>query len=100
MNQNQSGSEKENLLQYMASRAAAQSFFMAHAVRAYQTAHQLDHTSLINWLGIEPEQLTRLELCRRPDPYGDKAQYLKGIATIAAKFGIDEFKLNLLLKAT
>lgn len=88
-------SEKEQLLNHMAQRAAARPYFLAGAIQAYQERHQLDRVALAEWLDVTDGQLTRLELCGQPD--ATEPGRSKDVADIAGKFGIDPTKLNLIL---
>ena len=87
--------QTEQLLEYMAKRAATRPYFLAGAINAYQERHQLDRVALAEWLGIPDEQLTRLELCGQPD--ATELKRSKDVADIAAKFGIDPAKLETIL---
>ena len=55
------------LLRRAFSGAAANHFFLASALAAYEVAHGMDEAALAAWLDCSVEDLPRLGLCRRPD---------------------------------
>ena len=87
--------QTEQLLEYMAKRAATRPYFLAGAINAYQERHQLDRVALAEWLGIPDEQLTRLELCGQPD--ATEPGRSKDVVAIADRFGIKAAKLETIL---
>ena len=91
--------EKERLLRYMADRAAAtRTSYIASAVKSYLESHPtISRDDLINWLGITPERLTRLELCLRPDK-ANAQRYSSDITAVAAAMEIDPIKLKTILE--
>lgn len=91
--------EKERLLEYVAYKAAIRDgeFFLAAAVEAYQATHQLDRATMASWLGITSKELSLLSICGKPNKT-DPEKYARDIATIAAKFQIEEAKLTTIIE--
>jgi hypothetical protein len=74
----------------LARSAAAEPFFQAHILAAYQTARDLTDADLARDLGCTPEALTMIWLCRAPRE-GDNAA--KDIGCVAERFGCDPARL-------
>jgi hypothetical protein len=56
--------------------------YMASVLVAYQSQEKLDDSELADRLAIEPDQLPRLALCKRPQSQGNKfAEQIRQIAT-------------------
>jgi hypothetical protein len=72
-------------------RAGRLPFFVAGALRAYQTGHGLCDAELARFLGCPLEALPGLALCRRPDTEGEG--FRAEVERIAAYAGADPFRL-------
>ena len=70
--------------------------FMASALAAYQTHEGLGAEDLAQTLGIWPEMLTRLALCRRPS--ADAPQFAEQVRAIADYTMTDEAQLANILR--
>lgn len=81
-------SEREELLEYAATKASRLDFFLASALSVYRQAESLDEAGLAVYLGIDPAQLSRLGLCHRPDPT-DQASFRQDVLAIASRFTIN-----------
>jgi hypothetical protein len=77
-------------LSWLARRAAALPFFLAHALAAYQTAHTLTDADLAAELHCTREALTMIRLCRAPPP---GAKGVKDVRCVAQRFGCDAARL-------
>lgn len=75
-------------LDHLARRAAADPLFLAHA--ACQQRRGLADTDLCAWLGVSPDALTRIRLCRaiRAGVEGEG-----DVRVIAGRFGCEVGKL-------
>src|SRR4051812_17216616 len=71
----------------LADRVAVDPFFLSFALAEYAAAEQLDEAALAARLGITPDVLPHVRLCRspRPDPDG----FREDVVRIAGKFGLD-----------
>ncbi len=88
--------ERENFLTHAAKRMAKRPFFLGSALESYQEYEQLDEAGLASYLGIEATQLSRLGLCRRPDP--TSSTFRQDVTAIAQRFGFPPNKLANLLR--
>lgn len=70
--------------------------FMAYVLAVYQTQEGLDVEDLAQALGIWPEMLTRLALCRRPP--ADAPQFAEQVRAIADYTLTDEAQLANILR--
>src|SRR5579884_1004704 len=68
--------------------------FMAGALARYREIEGLDEAGLARRLGVEPEQISRFALCRRPRPDRFRAD----VEAIATRFGIAPEQLANLLR--
>ena len=76
-------------LDHLAARCAADPFFMASALAAYQKRHALDDAGLAAVLGCPLAMLTQLRLCRRPGAASPGWTAEEDVAAIAQRFGVD-----------
>ena len=72
-------------LNELARRVASDTFFLASALAVYARSEGLDDAALAARLGCQPEALTMLHLCRRPQ---SGARFGPDIAAIAARFSV------------
>lgn len=79
-----------------AQRAAEQPFFLASVFAAYQQANRLDNADMAALLGCEPDDLTRLALCRRPA--AEEGQFLADIDHLARRFRLQGDQLIMIIR--
>jgi hypothetical protein len=77
-------------LDWLARRAAAEPFFLAHGLAAHQAARNLTDAELAGDLGCTPEALTMVRLCRAPRQGHDGAE---DVRCVAERFGCDPGRL-------
>lgn len=63
--------------------------FLGWTFARFREAEHLDQHGLASMLGVEPETLNRLALCRRPRP----DRFGEDVHAIAARFGADVLRL-------
>ncbi len=97
MNMQKDEITKEVAMQYAARKAAGDEFFLGSAIQLYQRKEALDDKALAHFLGIAPELLHRLALCRRPYST-DPTTFRRDISSIATKFAIETRQLAALLR--
>ncbi len=68
---------------------------IAGDLAAYRTRHRIDNAVLAEWLGVTPDQLHRLALCRRP--HRSEPGFEQTVNDIAAYAGCDSTRLTTLL---
>ncbi|MFN8557421.1 MAG: hypothetical protein U0531_08745 [Dehalococcoidia bacterium] len=90
-------SEQERLHRMAARRAEADDFFVGAALAAYRDLEELDDDGLMRALGCDRAGLTRLALCRRPDPASPR--FMADVERIAAHAGALPIALVRLLRA-
>ncbi|HKI36887.1 MAG TPA: hypothetical protein VKA46_33855 [Gemmataceae bacterium] len=76
-------------LDRMARRVAADRFFLASTLAAYQQHHGLDDYALAAQLGCAPAVLASVRLCRRPGAAAPDRTAEEDVAEIARRFGLD-----------
>ncbi|MGI8553466.1 MAG: hypothetical protein ACR2PL_22185 [Dehalococcoidia bacterium] len=86
------------MMDHAAARAAANPFFVAYWLKRWQQSSGFDTLALAAWLQLPLSSLSRLALCRRPDPAG--AAFTGEVAQIAEYAGCDAERLAGLLRAT
>ena len=69
------------VLSALSARAGLHHDFMAYVIREYMRSEDLSEESLCSSLGVTRDLLTRLSLCKRPDPQA--ADFLERVAAIA-----------------
>ncbi|HEX3151337.1 MAG TPA: hypothetical protein VHR66_24880 [Gemmataceae bacterium] len=74
-----------NHLEALARRLESDPFFVACALRRYADSEGLDEPRLAQALGCTGETLTRLRLCRIPDP----TRFKDDVHQIAARFEVN-----------
>ena len=80
----------------LALRLRSDAAFMASAMAAYQADEHASDSALASYLRLETAQLSRLALCRRPDPASpDFGEQVRQIATFS---GADLMALAALLR--
>jgi hypothetical protein len=89
--------DPEALLAKAAGRATERRFFLASALAAYQELHGMDDNALAAYLGCPPDRLSRLALCRRPDP--GSTGFRNDTQRVAAYAGANPLRLGTLLRA-
>ncbi len=96
---NDNENEKERGLQFAAGQAAFRPFFLGWALQSFKEVEQMDDQALAKFLKIEPANLSRLSLCRRPETT-DPLSFRRDVLQIAARFGVAPASLaNLLRRA-
>ena len=89
----------ETALDFAARKAAQDPFFLGSAFKTWQAGEQKDEAAVAVYLGIAPELLSRLALCRRPNSR-NPADFGREVSRIAEHFGIAPAALaNLLRRA-
>src|SRR3712207_2038561 len=73
-------------------------YVLASTLAMYRRQHGLDETALAAWLGLSPEQLLALALCRRPDPADPR--FPARLASLAEHVGCGVGTLAALLTET
>jgi hypothetical protein len=86
--------QKPTALDRLAARCAADPFFLASALAAYQQRHALGDAGLAAVLGCPVAMLTQLRLCRRPGAATPGRTIEEDVATIAQRFGVDATALR------
>ena len=69
---------------------------MASALSAYGRRARLDELTIATWLGVVPEHLSHLALCRRPDPASPT--FAAEVSALAAYVGCVPERLRTLLE--
>lgn len=93
---NASPDETTALLRRFVRRLSAETTYMAGAMAQYQRAEQIDDEALAQQLGTTAEMLTRLAMCKRPDP--NSARFADEVRQIASFTGSDASVLARLLR--
>ncbi len=75
-----------SLLQYAARRAAQDRFFFSEYLIEFRNVRGMAEDQLVQFLGCSPGVLSKLALCRRPDPESPK--FRSDVERIAAVFNI------------
>jgi hypothetical protein len=83
-------------LDRLAARAAADPYFLAAALHAYQKRHGLSDLALAAELHCDPSMLTSVRLCRAPRP-GWK--FAGDVAEVCVRFGCDAGALRRILES-
>lgn len=78
---NASPAETAAMLRRFTGRLIAETGYMAGAMAHYQKAEQIDDDALAQQLGTTAEKLTRLAMCKRPDP--NSARFADEVRQIA-----------------
>jgi hypothetical protein len=81
-------------LDRLAARCAADPFFLASALAAYQKRHAFDDAALAAALGSAPSLLPQLRLCRCPSAALPSRTAADDVVEIAARFGLDATALR------
>jgi len=87
---------REALLRSAALRATHNPFFLGSALAAYQSEHRLDDRALAHHLFCPVSRLSRLALCRRPDPASPS--FRQDVEQIAAYARAQPLRLGALLR--
>lgn len=95
---NASSPETTAVLRRFARRLSADVGYMAVAMAQYQKAEQIDDEALAQQLGTTAEMLTRLAMCKRPDP--NSVRFSDEVRQIATFTGSDASVLARLLRQT
>jgi len=85
-----------DLVQRAARRAGDREFYLASALRKYQSLRHTDDAALAQQLGCDLATLNRLGLCRRPAT--DSATFRTDIQAIAQRFGVTAVTLAEVLR--
>ena len=85
----------EQWRRHAAKRAAAEPFFVASALAAFQRRHRMSAARLATWLGCPDADLSKLALAPRPDPASPR--FAAEVSCIAAAIGCDRDRLAELL---
>jgi transcriptional regulator with XRE-family HTH domain len=80
-----------SLLQYAAKRAVRSRFFLAESLKEFRINRGMTEDDLGAFLGCSPVLLTKLALCRRPDPESPK--FRNDIERIATAFNMQPIRL-------
>ena len=88
--------EPDESLWRLARRLQADPQFMSYALATYQQHEGLERQDLAQELGLAPEMLLRLALCRRPDP--DSPLFAEQVREIADYTLMDEARLANILR--
>jgi hypothetical protein len=90
--------KKDELLKFAAQKASGDPFFLASALKVFQTIENPSGAELAEYLEISETDLVRLALCRRP--YTEESSFRSGINEICTKFKLSPVNLiNLLRRA-
>jgi hypothetical protein len=84
------------LLQFASRKAAKNHFFLAVTLSDFCMFRRMGEDELAKFLGCSPVVLTRLSLCRRPDP--DSSRFRSDIERIANILGIKSVQLAQLIR--
>ncbi len=84
------------LLRHAAHAARAREAFVAFALVAYQSAHDMGDEEMAAFLGCAPTGLPKLALCRRPDPAADR--FHARVDEMATYAGVDRFRFARVLR--
>lgn len=80
-----------SLLQYAAKKAVHSRFFLAESLNEFRVGRGMTEDELARFLGCNPMHLSKLALCRRPDPNSSK--FRDDIEQIATAFSILPIRL-------
>jgi hypothetical protein len=83
-----------NPLDHLAANCAADPYFLASVLAAYQQRHGLDDAALAAMLDGEPAVLTQLRLCRRPGAAEPSRAVEVDVVATAERLGIDAAALR------
>lgn len=75
-------------LKRLADRAAADPFFLGHALTAFQARHRISDPALAAKLKVTLEQLAKIRLCRMPG-IDERHTLTSDLRTIAERMGCD-----------
>jgi hypothetical protein len=78
-------------LERLARRVESDPFFLAAPLARFAESERLDDEALAVRLGCDQDTLTRLRLCRNPEP--EPPQFAADVERIAARFGLDADRL-------
>jgi hypothetical protein len=81
-------------LDWLARRAAAHPYFLAHQLAAYQTPHNLTDADLARDFGCTAKALTMVRLCRATRRGDDGAEAAEDVRGVAGRFGCDPARLS------
>jgi len=79
---------EDQILKWAVARAGADTFFLAHDLREYQSMTQIDDAGLARLLHCPREALGHLGLCRRPDPSSNS--FRGEVEAIASHCGVSD----------
>ena len=85
-----------DLLELAARRARDREFYLASALREYQTLRQIDDATLAKQLGCDLGTLDQVRLCRRPGP--ESHTFRTEVQAIAQRFGVTALALVQVLR--
>jgi hypothetical protein len=86
------GKYKElSLLQYAAIKASHNKFFLAESLNEFRISRGMTDDELAKFLGCNPALLSKIALCRRPDP--DSSEFRGDIERIATTFSVLPIRL-------
>ena len=85
-----------SLLRYAAKRVAQNTFFLAEYLTEFRIVRSMTEDELSRFLGCSPRILSKLALCRRPDP--ESPRFRSDVERIALAFDMQPGRLVQLIR--